>query len=84
MNWLKEGDKNTKFFHSFTSQRRRANHIDELEDEFGLITFNSHEIVNVVKHYFGNLFTLGGIENRILKDIKKGLTEDFTRDEIIF
>ncbi|MBA0643596.1 hypothetical protein Goklo_027869, partial [Gossypium klotzschianum] len=94
MNWLKEGDKNTKFFHSFASQRRRVNHIDELEDEFGLITSDSYEMVDVAKRYFENLFTLGGIcntdyillgiENRILKDIKKGLTDEFTRDEIVF
>lgn len=28
--WLKEGDKNTKFFHQFANAHKRYNHIDQL------------------------------------------------------
>lgn len=35
INWLKYGDKNTKFFHSQASQRRRTNFIQKLQTEDG-------------------------------------------------
>ena len=33
--WLKDGDKNTQFFHSKASQRRRTNYINGLFDDSG-------------------------------------------------
>ena len=33
--WLKDGDKNTQFFHSKASQRRRTNYINRLFDDSG-------------------------------------------------
>ena len=36
-NWIKQGDKNTKYFHHHVSQRERKKRITELEDEEGLI-----------------------------------------------
>jgi hypothetical protein len=40
--WLKEGDRNTKFFHRSTIQRRHVNHISHLVTEEGK-TLHSHE-----------------------------------------
>jgi hypothetical protein len=40
--WLKEGDRNTKFFHRSTIQRRHANRITQLITENGQ-TLHSHE-----------------------------------------
>ncbi len=35
MHWLKEGDRNTKFFHSSTLKKRASSTIRELEDDQG-------------------------------------------------
>lgn len=34
--WLRDGDKNTKFFHGKASQRRKVNHISKLKDSNGV------------------------------------------------
>lgn len=36
MEWLKNGDKNKKFFHAVDSQRRRKKNIEGLMDSMGL------------------------------------------------
>lgn len=35
VNWLRVGDKNTAFYHKFTSQRKRINRIRELQRDDG-------------------------------------------------
>lgn len=40
MNWMKEGDRNTKFFHRVASGRKIRNHVDE----FGVVHTNEKDI----------------------------------------
>uniref|UniRef100_A0A2N9I4S0 Reverse transcriptase zinc-binding domain-containing protein n=1 Tax=Fagus sylvatica TaxID=28930 RepID=A0A2N9I4S0_FAGSY len=55
--WLKEGDKNTKFFHAYANQRRRTNEIIMLRDEQGEQITGDEGIEQVSTGYFRNLFT---------------------------
>ena len=55
-NWMKEGDKNTKFFHAHATQRRRRNSIKGLTDEQGLWTEDEKEVHRIITSYFGQLF----------------------------
>lgn len=66
--WLKEGDKNTKYFHASTIQRRKANHIGLLEKESGGWCQNGEEVVEEISAFYSNLFTSsdrGGWEDKL-------------------
>ncbi|KAH1081799.1 hypothetical protein J1N35_021560 [Gossypium stocksii] len=77
MNWLKEGDKNTKFFHTFASQRKRVNRIEELENGRGQLVIDKKEMADVVKECFQELFSSRGISNPkyILSGIESCISE---------
>jgi hypothetical protein len=34
-NWFQHGDRNTKFFHAWATERKRRNHIERIHDEVG-------------------------------------------------
>ena len=48
--WLKEGDRNTKFFHLSTIIRRRRNNIDAIKSEEGHWIMSSNQI----RHHFSH------------------------------
>lgn len=54
---MKNGDRNTNFFHRYASRRRRENAIRELEREDGSSTTNPKEMEAIAKKYFSTLFT---------------------------
>jgi hypothetical protein len=53
--WLKEGDRNTKFFHRSTIQRRHANRITQLISEHGKIRHTHEELEEELVNYYQNL-----------------------------
>ena len=59
INWLKHGDRNTKFFHAKASQRRRKNFIKGIRNSQGQWVENLEEVVQVTSDYFDNLFQAG-------------------------
>lgn len=57
VDWLQEGDNNTKFFHSYASTRRRINRISRIKnDRDGWVEADS-DIAAVAMEYFSTLFT---------------------------
>jgi hypothetical protein len=56
VSWLKEGDRNTKFFHACASQRKKTNLITGLRDEQGVWQNEAATISNIAVDYFHNLF----------------------------
>jgi hypothetical protein len=54
---LKEGDKNTNFFHSVASERRKKNNIKKLKREDGVVVEEMGAMKEVVTNYFLNLFS---------------------------
>lgn len=61
--WLKDGDRNTSFFHKCASQRRRNNSIKEITDENGRSANTPEEVGQVFQSFFQHLFTSSELES---------------------
>lgn len=90
--WLKDGDKNTKYFHAVTAKRRKRNRIEVLEDENGNDCRSEEEFSVEIAKYFENLFTtslpqeceviLEGIPRTITETMNATLTKVVEDQEI--
>ncbi|CAN6558737.1 unnamed protein product [Malus baccata var. baccata] len=60
VNWLREGDANTVFFHHTTLQRRRVNSIVKLNDVDGSWVDDSRRVSVLVEEHFKSLYTSVG------------------------
>lgn len=55
--WLKEGDRNTKYFHQCTSHKKQVNSIRSIANEEGLSVNNQERIAQAFQDYYMNLFS---------------------------
>ncbi|KAM6545103.1 hypothetical protein CsatB_025839 [Cannabis sativa] len=58
--WLNSGDKNSKYFHSVASARKRNNSISQLKDSNGVWVDWESGLQGVIKDYFSDLFQSSG------------------------
>ncbi|VVA31228.1 PREDICTED: reverse mRNAase [Prunus dulcis] len=90
--WLKEGNRNSKFFHQCANSRRKRNSIHGLCDSGATWHETRDEIAKVVVDYFQDLFTsqgrgstqevLNSIEPRVSVSMNYTLNADFTYEEV--
>lgn len=59
MHWLKDGERNTKFFHALASQRKRRNAIHSLTNVNANLVEDQEGKCEVAKEYFSTLFSGG-------------------------
>lgn len=91
VDWLRMGDKNTKFFHTSTLARRRRNRVDLLMNDGGEWVSDKLELKNMALDYYKNLFTTdpsaggefitGGfprVEDSLLEELSKDVSEEET------
>ncbi|PWA48861.1 reverse transcriptase [Artemisia annua] len=76
--WLREGDKNTRFFHTCASNRQRRNSILRLKGPDGRWVEELNEVCNLVSSYFSELFSSSSPQGYefVVKDIDRRLTEN--------
>ena len=92
INWLKHGDKNTKFFHARATQRRSKNHIRGIRNTQGQSVEDLEEVVEVASAYLDNLFHAGvgdqmeecldAVESMVTDDMREFLSTKFTTEEV--
>jgi hypothetical protein len=92
INWLVNGDRNSKYFHACANQRRKANTIKKIRDESGCIWETQTEIGGAFETYFKVLFSSGGmvefedylgsVEGRISEEMNESLVRPFVEEEV--
>lgn len=93
--WLKDGDKNTKFFHNSTKARREVNKISHIIYADGRSLDNLDQIVDKATSFFQNLLNdwdgsrlgsqqslLGCIPKLVTDNQNKQLSKCFSEEEI--
>jgi hypothetical protein len=82
--WLKEGDRNTSFFHRKVSHRARKNKIKKLKHTNGSYAENNEEIKGIVTTFFKNLYTNDRTVNpSVILDLVQGGVTDEMNGELL-
>ncbi|KAL3819736.1 hypothetical protein ACJIZ3_005641 [Penstemon smallii] len=96
VHWLKEGDKNTRFFHAKASARNRTNTIEGLRDSYGMWCSELVDIERVVVQYFGDIFTssqpsaedikaiTNALDRKVDERMNQRLLQRYTAEEVTF
>jgi len=90
LHWLREGDANSKYFHSILLGRRRQNHLHSIVVD-GTIVEGVYPVRQTVFSHFANHFKRRGTEKVALNNLTfntlsytegGGLTRPFTEEEV--
>jgi hypothetical protein len=84
--WIDKGDKKSKFFHKFTSQRRCQNTIWDIANDAGYYKFAENDIKEITYKHFKAQFNAIEVEDscnqiKVLKNVPK-FFNDAKSDEI--
>ncbi|KAK9750274.1 hypothetical protein RND81_02G183500 [Saponaria officinalis] len=92
--WLKDGDRNTKFFHRKAGQRKQKNLITKIIDDDGVIREGNRHVERVATKYFRDLFktsnptnfedVLDGVAGRVTREMNSILTKEYTENQSAF
>jgi hypothetical protein len=90
--WLAEGDCNTRFFHLRVSKRKKRNHISRLKRPDGSFTEDGQEMSSMTREFYKNLYSTEGttgmeevlntITILVTRDMNEKLVAPFTESEV--
>ncbi|GER32750.1 RNA-directed DNA polymerase (reversetranscriptase)-related family protein [Striga asiatica] len=82
--WLKAGDRNTKYFHAATSQRRRTNTISKLVTNEGVVCDTQETMKHHISDFYSTMFTSEGSRDgeELLQQIPYSIS-DAVNNELI-
>lgn len=91
--WVKEGDRNTRYFHQVASGRKKHNRIVGAINPSGETTNNEEEIENCFINYFTSIFSSSGVQdmgsvyeavqNRLSAEAVMELDRPFSTEEVV-
>lgn len=81
--WLREGDKNTRFFHKYASVRKENNSIKKIKDVHGEWQESDAAIQGVITDYFSELFKAGEVGEGLLEREKVCLVSEGQNIELM-
>ena len=86
------GDKNSKYFHNWASQRFRRNKISELRNADGVLVSGDEGVSTMVVEYYSKLYTSSDpveteevvqfIKPMVTEEMNRDLIGEFSRDEV--
>ena len=92
IDWLREGDRNTKFFHSKAVWRARKNKVKQIKDDNGTVHTSQESMGQLVNDYFQHLFAtdtsldpspvLSLLEEKVSAEMNEKLCAEFSDREI--
>ena len=90
--WLGEGDRNTKYFHYRASERRRKNTVNRLWNDEGVWCESKESIIKRAIDYFENIYTFihptrvekvtDLIPTKVTAEMNAALTQEFNVEEV--
>jgi ribonuclease HI len=90
--WLEKGDRNTHYFHSCASERKRKNTIHKLKGEDGRLVEGNEGLQELITNYYVSLFTpiagidirhaLSHIPARVTPQMNEALQAEYTAEEV--
>jgi hypothetical protein len=92
IDWLREGDRNTKFFHHKAVWRARKNKIMKLCDDNGIVNTVPTDMQRMATSYFKFMYTRDPsidhegitdlVQHKVTQDMNELLCKDFSNEEI--
>jgi hypothetical protein len=90
--WLRYGDRNTKYYHACANARRKWNFVEAIKDDDGLLRDNPNAVGEAFVDFFTKLFSAGHrgdlepclqpIDTRVSSNMNEELTKSFSAEEV--